>query len=84
MTQAWYVLQCITNKEEVVYKQLCANQIEISYPTMQKQQVNPCIRRFKPYFLGNILICTNYIQHQPSELKWLAGVVDLPAEYIRA
>jgi len=76
MSKTWFVLQCKTMKEEFVYNQLCARQIETFYQKVQLRHINPQICKFKPYFPGYLFICVDLNQHQLSELRWLPGVVN--------
>lgn len=73
----WYVLQCKPKKEDFVYAQLCAREIESFYPVVQSSQSNSHIRTSKPYFPGYLFVYVDFNHHQATELKWLPGSVKL-------
>jgi transcription elongation factor/antiterminator RfaH len=77
MKKTWYVMQCKPKKEDFVYKQLCAREIEAFYPKVKKKRANSRMCKFKPYFPGYLFVCVDFNQYQPAELKWLPGSINL-------
>ena len=73
----WYVMQCKPKKEDFVYEQLCAREIESFYPVVQTRHTNSRVRRSKPYFPGYLFVCVDFNHHQPAELKWIPGSIKL-------
>jgi transcription antitermination factor NusG len=56
MTLQWFVLRSKPNKEDFFYDQLLAHRLEVFYPCIRVQVVNPRARKIKPYFPGYLFI----------------------------
>lgn len=56
MTLQWFVLRSKPNKEDFFYDQLLAHRLEVFYPCIRVQVVNPRTRKIKPYFPGYLFI----------------------------
>lgn len=56
MANCWYALHSKANKEEIVWQQLKAQNIETFYPCLRAQTVNPRAKEIKPYFPGYMFV----------------------------
>ena len=71
MTKSWYVLHSHPNKEDLLWQQLLAREIEVFYPRIQANPVNPRARKIKPYFPGYLFVCTDLEKLGLSTLQWM-------------
>ena len=71
MTKSWYVLHSHPNKEDLLWQQLLAREIEVFYPRIQANPVNPRARKIKPYFPGYLFVCADLEQLGLSTLQWM-------------
>ena len=79
MAVHWYVLRSKPCKEDFLYGQLQTREIEVYYPAVRVQPVNPRARKYKPYFPGYLFIQVDLEQEKLSALKWMPGAVGLVA-----
>jgi transcriptional antiterminator RfaH len=75
MTIQWYVLRSKPNKESLLWEQLGINNIEVFYPRLKVNPVNPRARKVKPYFPGYLFIHADLEQIAPSTLQWMPGAI---------
>ncbi len=73
MTALWYVLQSKPRKEEFLCSQLLAHHIEVFYPYVCVQPVNPRMRKVKPYFPGYVFVHADLKQISLFALQWMPG-----------
>lgn len=52
----WYALHSHPRKEEILYRQVIAGDMEAYYPFIPSNAVNPRARKFKPYFPGYLFV----------------------------
>jgi len=71
LTKSWYVLHSHPNKEDLLWQQLLAREIEVFYPRIQANPVNPRARKIKPYFPGYLFVCTDLEKLGLSTLQWM-------------
>ena len=71
----WYALQSKPNKEDLLCEQLRMREIEIFFPRIHVQPVNPRARRIKPYFPGYVFACVDFEQVGRSMLDWIPGAI---------
>jgi len=71
LTKSWYVLHSHPNKEDLLWQQLLAREIEVFYPRIQANPVNPRARKIKPYFPGYLFVCADLEQLGLSTLQWM-------------
>ena len=71
MTKSWYVLHSHPNKEDLLWQQLLAREIEVFYPRIHANPVNPRSRKIKPYFPGYLFVCADLEQLGVSTLQWM-------------
>jgi transcriptional antiterminator RfaH len=70
---AWYVLRSKPNKEDFLWGQVLAHQIEVFYPSIRVKAVNPRARKVKPYFPGYLFIRVELDEVSKSFWHWLPG-----------
>jgi len=73
LAACWYVLQSKPRKESFLYEQLRLRSIEVYYPKLNVQPVNPRARKSKPYFPGYLFIQIDLEQEKLSAIKWMPG-----------
>ncbi len=71
MTKYWYALHSHPNKEELLWQQLLAREVEVFYPRIPANPVNPRARKIKPYFPGYLFVNTDLEQMGMSAFQWM-------------
>jgi len=56
MARCWYALHCNSRKEDLVAHQLVVHELDIYYPTIKVNPVNPRARKIQPYFPGYLFV----------------------------
>ena len=77
MTQHWYALRSKPRKEEVVWRQVHTRGIEIFYPRLRVQPVNPRARKQKPYFPGYMFVQVDIDEVGLSAFRWMSHAMGL-------
>ena len=77
MTAQWYAMHSKPRKEELLWEQLRAREIEAYYPRIRVQPVNPRARKVKPYFPGYVFARVDLEQVNWSALHWMPGATGL-------
>ncbi len=77
MTARWYVLRSKPNKETLLCEQLMARQIDVYYPCVRVQTVNPRARKMRPYFPGYLFVHVDLAEVGESVLRWTPGAQNL-------
>ncbi len=67
----WYAMRSKPNKEIALSHELSARQVEVFYPRLRVQPVNPRSRTVQPYFPGYLFVHVDLEQIGFSELHWL-------------
>lgn len=83
MTSFWYVIQSHPNKEQLLYKQVLNQGIEVFFPRVRVKPVNPRSRKIRPYFPSYLFIRTTKNNINSSSIKWIPyskGVVSFGGE----
>jgi transcription antitermination factor NusG len=73
----WYLFQSKTRKEDLLCEQLRMRGIEIFYPRLRVQPVNPRARKVKPYFPGYVFGQLDLEQVGRSVVDWIPGALGL-------
>jgi len=73
MGTGWYVLRSKPNKEQFLWGQVLAHHVEIYYPSVKAQVVNPRARKMRPYFPGYLFVHVDLAQMPHSFWYWLPG-----------
>jgi transcription antitermination factor NusG len=73
----WYVIKSKSQKEGLLWEQLCLRGVETYYPRIRVKTVNPRARKVKPYFPGYLFVQMDLKQTDLAGLRWLPGAVGL-------
>jgi len=71
LAKYWYALHSHPNKEELLWQQLIAREVEVFYPRIPANPVNPRARKIKPYFPGYLFINADLEQAGISVFRWM-------------
>ena len=71
MSQQWYVIRSKPHKEAILYQQLLARKIEVFFPAIRVNPVNPRARKIVPFFPNYLFIRTNLEEDSASALQWI-------------
>ncbi len=77
MSQSWYALRSKPCKEDIVWKQARDRGVEVFYPRMRVQPVNPRSRKIKPYFPGYLFVRVSLDDVGLSIFQWMPYSVGL-------
>lgn len=77
MSLYWYALRSKPRKEDVLWKQLLAQEIEVFYPRIRVHPVNPRARRLRPYFPGYMFVQVDLDDVGLSTFKWMPHAIGL-------
>lgn len=77
MSLYWYALHSKPNKESFLYSQLRHRDIEVYYPRLHVQPVNPRSRKVRPFFPGYLFVRVDLEQVPLSSLAWVPGAHDV-------
>ena len=83
MTNHWYALRSKPQKEDVVWRQLQAKGVEVFYPRLRVNPVNPRAKKIKPYFPGYMFVQVNLEEVGMSAFQWMPhalGIVSFGGE----
>jgi transcriptional antiterminator RfaH len=75
----WYALRSKPRKEPVVCKQLSDKGIEVFFPQLRVNPVNPRARKFKPYFPGYLFVHLEFNLERAHEIHWMPFTMGLVA-----
>lgn len=67
----WYAVQSHPNKEDFLWNQLRSHEIEVFYPRVRVQTVNPRARKIKPYFPGYMFVHIDLEALGISTMQWM-------------
>jgi transcription elongation factor/antiterminator RfaH len=73
----WYAIQSKARKEDLVCEQLSIRNVEIFFPRIRVQPVNPRARKVKPYFPGYVFGRFDLEQIGRSCLDWIPGAIGI-------
>jgi len=71
----WYALQSKPHKEDFLWEQLCLRNVEVYYPRIRVDPVNPRSKKVKPYFSGYMFVNVDLEQIGVSSFEWIPGVI---------
>jgi transcription antitermination factor NusG len=77
MPESWYALRSKPRKEEVLWKQLLAREIEVFFPRMRVHPVNPRSRKLRPYFPGYLFVQVDLEAVGSSKFNWMPFAIGL-------
>ncbi len=83
MGKYWYALHSHPHKEDLLWKQAQANNIEVFYPRVRVSPVNPRSRKIRPYFPGYLFVQADLEEVGLSVFNWMpyaTGLVSFGGE----
>lgn len=79
MPPLWYVMRSKPCKEDFLWQQLRAREIECFYPRTRVQAAGRRPRKMRPYFPGYVFIRADMEQVGQSALQWMPGAAGVVA-----
>lgn len=73
----WYALRSKPRKEEVVYRQMLNQNIEVYYPRIRVHPVNPRAKKIQPYFPGYLFVHVDVEDLGLSYFQWMPHTLGL-------
>ena len=67
----WYAIQSKPNKEDALHKQLLNQDIEVFYPRIRVNPINPRAKKVKAYFPGYLFVHVDLDVIGVSTLQWM-------------
>ena len=77
MSAQWYALRSKPRKEDVLARQLRSRGIEVFFPRLRVNPVNPRARKLVPYFPGYMFVHTDIEQTGFSTFNWMPHAIGL-------
>ena len=77
MTTRWYALRSKPRKEEVLWRQLNAQEYEVFFPRLRVHPVNPRSKKLRAYFPGYMFIRTDLEEVGKSTFNWMPHAIGL-------
>lgn len=71
MPSFWYAIQSHPNKEDFLWEQLRSREIEVFFPRVRVQTVNPRAKKVKAYFPGYMFVHVDLEALGISTLQWM-------------
>lgn len=74
MPAKWYVLRTKPHKERAVHRMLLQeNDLEVYFPSLEVDPVNPRASRIRPYFPGYMFVNIDLEEQGDNALRWTPG-----------
>ncbi len=83
MTLHWYALKSHPHKEDLLFHQINTRGLEVFYPRIKVQPVNPRSRKIRPYFPGYLFVRVDLDTSGISLFQWMpyaSGLVSFGGE----
>jgi transcriptional antiterminator RfaH len=77
MASQWYALRSKPRKEEILWRQLRAQEFEVFFPRIRVHPVNPRSRKLLPYFPGYMFVNVNLDEVGLSTFQWMPHAIGL-------
>ena len=77
MSVSWYAMRSKPNKEDFLAGQLESNGIEIYFPRLRVNPVNPRARKVRAYFPNYLFVHVDLEEVNISTLQWMPGASGL-------
>ncbi|MFZ6031521.1 MAG: transcription termination/antitermination protein NusG [Chloroflexota bacterium] len=77
MEKHWYALRSKPRKEDVVWRQLRDQGLEVFYPRLRVHTVNPRARQLRPYFPGYLFVQAEIETTGLSFFQWMPHALGL-------
>lgn len=79
MSQHWYALRVKPHKERPVFRLLEAQRVEVFYPSVRVQPINPRAAKVRPYFPGYMFVRADLSDLGVNAFSWTPGSQGLVA-----
>ena len=73
----WYVIRSKPNRERVVFTQLTGQNLEVFYPSVRVNPINPRAARERAFFPGYLFVHLDLAAVGSNALRWLPAAVGL-------
>ncbi len=73
----WYAMRTKPNKEDVVWRQIAAKEIQTFFPRLRVKPINPRSRKVRPYFPGYLFLNVDLEEVRGTLFKWLPDAIGL-------
>ena len=77
MSISWYAMRSKPNKEDFLAGQLHAHGVEVFFPVLRVNPVNPRSRKTRPYFPNYLFVHVDLDEVNVSDLRWMPGASGL-------
>ena len=77
MATHWYVIRSKPRKEEALWRQVKSKDIEVYFPRLRVNPVNPRSRKLVPYFPGYMFVQVDLEEIGLSTLQWMPYSIGL-------
>lgn len=77
MASQWYALRSKPRKEEILWRQLRAQEFDVFFPRIRVHPVNPRSRKLLPYFPGYMFVNVNLEEVGLSTFQWMPHAIGL-------
>ena len=77
MPLSWYAMRSKPNKENFLADQLQAHGVEVFFPTLRVNPVNPRSRKIRSYFPNYLFVHVDLDEINVSDLRWMPGASGL-------
>ena len=77
MPLSWYAMRSKLNKENFLADQLQAHGVEVFFPTLRVNPVNPRARKVRSYFPNYLFVHVDLDAINVSDLRWMPGASGL-------
>ena len=77
MALSWYAMRSKPNKEDFLAGQLQAHGVDIFFPVLRVNPVNPRSRKLRPYFPNYLFVHVDLSEVNVSDLRWMPGASGL-------
>jgi transcriptional antiterminator RfaH len=77
MSVSWYAVRSKPNKEDFLARQLEASKVEVFFPRLRVNPVNPRARKLRPFFPNYLFVHVDLDEIKASTLRWMPGASGL-------
>lgn len=77
MSISWYVIRSKPNKEDFLARQLESYGVEVFFPGLRINPVNPRSRKLRPFFPNYLFVHVDLDDFNVSVLRWMPGASGL-------
>ena len=77
MAESWYALRTKSRKEDVVWKQILDREVEVFFPRLRVNPVNPRSKKVRPYFPGYLFVKLDLEKAGLTAFQWMPHTTGL-------